>query len=71
MQKIVALSVTYAEIIAGAQCAQDMLYCKHVLECMGFGAVDLANNWKAGGCTRHMEIRMFFLYDLKEAGVLE
>jgi hypothetical protein len=84
MQKTVALSVTEAETIAGVQCAQDMLYCKRVLECMELqvelpmilhidnsGAVDLANNWSAGGRTRHMEVRMFFLRDLKEAGILE
>eukprot|EP00957_Ditylum_brightwellii_P018199 1371246-Ditylum_brightwellii.AAC.1 len=34
MQKVVALSVTEAETIAGVQCMQDMLYCKRVLECM-------------------------------------
>ena len=35
------------------------------------GAVDLANNWSAGGRTRHMETRMFFLRDLKEAGIVD
>ena len=83
MQKVVALSVTEAETIAGVQCAQDMLYVKRVLEGMGLQvelpmnlsidnscAVDLANNWAAGGRTRHMETRMFFLRELKEAGVL-
>eukprot|EP00957_Ditylum_brightwellii_P022504 1698134-Ditylum_brightwellii.AAC.1 len=83
IQKVVALSVTEAKTIAGVQCVQDMLYCKRILESMGLqveqpmvlyidnsGAVDLANNWSAGGCTRHMETRMFFLMDLKEAGVL-
>eukprot|EP00957_Ditylum_brightwellii_P010347 782432-Ditylum_brightwellii.AAC.1 len=62
MQKVVALSVTEAETIAGVQCVQDMLYCKCILEGMGLqveqpmvlhidnsGAVDLANNWSAGG----------------------
>eukprot|EP00957_Ditylum_brightwellii_P070989 5395278-Ditylum_brightwellii.AAC.1 len=70
MQRTVALSVTEAETIAGVQCAQDMLYIKRVLECKGLqvelpmllnidnsGAVDLANNWSAGGRTRHMETR--------------
>ena len=83
MQKVVALSVTEAETIAGVQCAQDMMYVKRVLEGMGLqvelpmvlsidnsGAVDLANNWAAGGRTRHMETRMFFLRELKEAGIL-
>eukprot|EP00957_Ditylum_brightwellii_P123080 9384271-Ditylum_brightwellii.AAC.1 len=84
MQKIVALSVTEAETITGVQCAQDMFYCKCILESMGLkvelpmvlyidnsGVVDLANNWSVGGRTRHMEICMFFLRDLKESGVLE
>jgi len=84
MQKIVALSVMEAKTIAGVQCAQDMLYIKQLLESMELkvelpmkleidnsGAVDLANNWSAGGRTRHMETRMFFLRDLKEAGVID
>eukprot|EP00957_Ditylum_brightwellii_P005249 400430-Ditylum_brightwellii.AAC.1 len=63
-----ALTVTKTETIAGVQCAQDMLYCKRVLECMELkvelpmilyidnsGAVDVANNWRAEGRTRHME----------------
>ena len=61
MQKVVALSVTKAEMIAGVQCAQDMIYVKRVLEGLGLqvetpmvlymdnsGAVDLVNNWTAG-----------------------
>eukprot|EP00957_Ditylum_brightwellii_P005851 444886-Ditylum_brightwellii.AAC.1 len=84
MQKIVSLSVTEAETVAGVQCAQDMLYVKSLLKSMGLlvelpmileidnsGAVDLANNWSAGGRTCHMETRMFFLRDLKEAGIIE
>eukprot|EP00957_Ditylum_brightwellii_P210672 15365249-Ditylum_brightwellii.AAC.2 len=36
MQKIIELSVTEAEMVAGVQCAHDiMLYIKCVLECMG------------------------------------
>ena len=31
MQKVVALSVTEAETIAGVQCAQDMMYIKRVV----------------------------------------
>ena len=84
MQRVVALSVTKAELMAGVQCAQDMLYVKRVLESMGLsvelpmvlkidnsGAVDLANNWSAGGRTRHIETRMFFLRDMKEEGVIK
>ena len=81
MQRVVALSVTEAETIAAVQCAQDMLYVKRVIEGLGLkvklpmelrvdnsGAVDLANNWSAGGRTRHMETRRFFLRGLKEEG---
>ena len=83
MKKVVALSVTEAETVAGVQYAQDMLYIKRVLEGMQLqvelpmvlkidnsGAVDLANGWSAGGRTRHMETRMFFLRELKEEGIL-
>eukprot|EP00957_Ditylum_brightwellii_P168718 12841978-Ditylum_brightwellii.AAC.1 len=34
MQRIVVLSVTKAEAIAGVQCVQDMLYIKNFLESM-------------------------------------
>jgi hypothetical protein len=84
MQKIVALSVTEAETVTAVQCAQDMLYVKRLLESMELqvelpmilevdssGAVDLANNWSAGGRTRHMETRMFFLRDLQEANLIK
>eukprot|EP00957_Ditylum_brightwellii_P052554 3984954-Ditylum_brightwellii.AAC.1 len=84
MQKLVLLSVTEAETVARVQCAQDMLYVKRLLESMGLlvelsmileidnsGAVDLANNWGTGGRTHHMETCMFFLCDLKEAGIIE
>ena len=72
MKKVVALSVTEAETIVGVQCAQDMMYAKRVLEGMRLqvellmvlsinncGAVDLANNWAAGGRTGNMETRIF------------
>ena len=84
MQQVVALLVTEAELMAGVQCAQDMLYVKRVLESMGLQvelpmilkidnsrAVDLANNLSAGGRTRHMETRMFFLRDMKEEGIIK
>ena len=84
MQRFVTLLVTEAETVAGVQCAQDMIYVKRVLEGLGLkvklpmilklnnsGAVDLSNNWSAGGRTRHMETRMFFLRELKEAGILK
>ena len=84
MQKVVALSVTEAELMAGVQCVQDMLYIMRLLESIGLkvkkpmvlhmdnkGAVDLANNWSVGGRTRHIETRQHFLRDLKEEGILK
>ncbi len=68
-QKSVALSVCEAEQTAGVLCAQDMMYVRNILESMGLnvklpmalemdnkGAVDLANNWSTGGCTRHVDV---------------
>ena len=84
MQRIVALSVTEAELIATVQCAQDMLYIKWILngiglkvktpmilECDNKGAVDLSNNWSTGGRTRHVDTREYFLRELKEANILK
>ena len=74
MQKIVSLPVTEAEMAADVHCVKDMMYIKRVIELMGLkvelpmdletdnqGAQDLFNNWSAGGCTRYMEKRMFFI----------
>ena len=68
-QKSVALSVCEAEQTAGVLCAQDMLYDRHIIKLMGLnvklpmilemdnkGAVDLANNWSIGVCTRHVDV---------------
>jgi hypothetical protein len=79
MQQITSLSVTEAELIAATECAQDLLYEKHVLESIGLrvrtpmklnidnsGCIDLICNWSAGGRTRHMETRMYWLRELKE-----
>ena len=79
MQPITALSVTEAELVAATECAQDLLYAKHVLESIGLkvkgpmvlnidnsGCIDLICNWSAGGRTRHMETRMYWMRELKE-----
>ena len=63
--------------------AQDMLYVYHLLLSLGLkvelqmllemdnkGAVDLANNWSVGGCIRHVDVRNFFLRELKDEGLL-
>ena len=78
------LSVTEAEVIAMVQCIQEMLYVMKVLESMKLrvkkpmtvyvdnkGAVDLANGWSIGGGTKHMEVRIMFVRELKEQGVIE
>ena len=83
MQKCVTLSVTEAELVAATECAQDMIFIKRVLESMELqvelpmvlevdnkGAFDLANNWSAGGRTRHVATRVTFLRELKEEGTL-
>jgi hypothetical protein len=82
-QKSVTLSTTEAELVSGTQCAQDMLFVMRVLESIGLkvqkpmilqidnkGAVDLANNWSIGGRTRHIEVRQYFLRDLKMEGTI-
>jgi hypothetical protein len=44
---------------------------KHmILEIDNKGAVDLANNWSVGGRTRHVEVREYFLRELKEQGIV-
>lgn len=82
-QKFVTLSVTEAETGAGVTGAQDMMYIYRllksidldveipmVLEIDNKGAVDMANNWSAGGRTRHMDVRMHYLRELKDQGLL-
>ena len=34
------------------------------------GAIDLVNNWSAGGRTRHMDVRYHFIRDLKLAKIM-
>ena len=77
------LSSAEAELVAGTSCAQDMLYVKRTLESMGLavtlpmmlyidnkGTVDLANNWTVSGRTRHVEIKQYFLRELKEKAMI-
>ena len=72
-----------SELMSGTSCAQDMLYTYQILESLGLklklsmilcidnkGAVELANNWTAGGCTRHIEVRQYFLRELKEQNII-
>ena len=83
-QKIsTTLSSAEAELVAGTNCAQDMLFVKRMLESMGLevnlpmmlyidnrGTVDLVNNYSVNGKTRHVEIRQYFLRELKERNIL-
>ena len=83
MQSCVTLSVTEAELVAATECAQDMLFTMRLLELMGLkvkkpmilevdnkGAKDLTHNWAAGGRTRHAEVKVYFLREMKEAGLI-
>ena len=83
MRRIADLSVTESELGGATETAQDMLHVMRILESMGFkikkpmllimdnkGAKDLINNWSVGGRTRHIEVRQFFLRELKEAGII-
>ena len=82
-QRIVAISVTEAELIQGCECAQDMLFVYHLLREMDLqvdlpmilqmdnqGAIDITNNWSSTGRTRHIDVRYKFLRELKEANLL-
>ena len=61
-------------------CVQDMLYRKNLLEAMGLevalplilevdnkGLVDIVNSFSVGGRKRHIDIKQFFLRELKES----
>jgi hypothetical protein len=84
MQESVTLTVTEAELVAATQCVQEMLYVKKVIESIGLcvelpmtlrmdnkGAKDLINNWSVGGRMRHIEVKYYFLRELKEKGLIK
>ena len=83
VQQSTTLSVTEAELTSGTECAQDMMYAMRVIESIGLqvkkpmklqidnkGAVDYSNNWSSSGRMRHACIRLSFLRELKEAGLI-
>jgi hypothetical protein len=83
-QQSTTLSVTESELVAGTECAQDMLYIKKVLESMNLkvklpmilhidnkGVVDFTQSWSTGGRMRHVDCRYYFLRDLREAGIIQ
>ena len=84
MQKIVALSVTEAEVIALVQCVQEMMYMKKIMESLELnvelpmtvevdnqGAVDLVNGWSSSGGTKHMDVRIMWLRELKVKKIIQ
>jgi hypothetical protein len=84
MMPIIALSVTKAELYAAIQCVMDMLFVMRVLLSIGLqvalpmilevdnkGAVDLCHNWTVGGRTRHIEVKQYFLRELKAKGLVK
>ena len=84
MMPIIALSVTEAELYAAVLCAQDMLLIMRLLFSLGLdvklpmilevdnkGAVDFINGWSVSGRTRHIEVKQYFLRELKEHVLLK
>ena len=82
MQKIIALSVTEAELIALVQCLQE-IFCQEsagimglkvelpmLIECDNKGAVDLVNGHSVGGNTKHIAVRILHVRDYKDKGVI-
>jgi hypothetical protein len=83
-QPTVALSTTEAEGDSGVSCVQDLLHCMRIIESIGLkvkkpmrlnidnrGTVDLFNSWSVTGRTRHIAVKICFIRELREAGVLK
>ena len=77
------LSVIKAEGAAKVTEVQDVLYAMRVLTSLGLkvktpmkidtdntGSMQLANSWSVGGRTCHVDVRMHFLRELKDQGLL-
>jgi len=84
MPRIVALSVTEAELYAAVQCTQDMLFVWKIIKSIGLkvklpiildldnkGAVDIANYWSVAGRTKHIDTKQYFIRHLKENGIIK
>jgi hypothetical protein len=84
IQQSTTLSVTEAKLCSGVDCVQEMLFAMRVVESIGLkikkpmkiqidskGAVDYANNWSASGRMRHSCIKLSFVRELKEQGLLD
>ena len=83
MQAFVTTSVTEAECVAATSCIQEMLFGMRWLEAIGLqvekpmtlwmdnkGGVDLFNSWSINGRTRSIAVRLAFVRELKEQGVI-
>ena len=83
-QPFVTMSVTEAELTAAAACAQDMLFGMNVLTELGLkvkmpmilrmdnrGAVDMSRSWNINGRNRAMGVRICYLRELKEEGLID
>ena len=84
VQQFVTLSPTEAELVAMTEGVKEALGNKRLLEAMGLqvelpilvrgdnkGALDLMSNWSTGGKTRHIDVRYYFLRELKEQGIVD
>ena len=84
MMPIITLSVMEMELFAAVMCCMAMMYIWRVLRCLELtvelhmilevdnkGAVDFCNNWSVAGRTRHIEVKQYYLRELKEAGIFE
>ena len=83
MHKLVALSVSEEEIIALVQCVQEMMFVKKLLESLKLqiklpmeievdnkATIDLVNGWNISGGTKHSEVKIMYLRELKENGII-
>jgi hypothetical protein len=83
-QRNATLSVTEAEMVAGTECVQDMLFERKILESFGLkvklpmilemdnkGFVDFTKSWSTGGRMRHIDCRYYFLRELREEGIVQ
>jgi hypothetical protein len=76
--------VTEAELVAAINCVQEMLFVRKLIISIGMkvktpmilyfdnkGAKDLINNWSVGGRMRQIEVKNFYLGELKEKDILK
>jgi hypothetical protein len=76
--------VTEAELVAAINCVQEMLFVRKLIISIGMkvktpmilyfdnkGDKDLINNWSVGGRMRQIEVKNFYLGELKEKDILK